>query len=100
MSWDSYRLTTSNFFNTFQPELRSGLTLNVTQPLLRNFKVDNVRQQLAVGQKVRESSDVNLRATITQTTRNVRNAYWDLSYAINNLTAQRQSLDLARRLLG
>jgi outer membrane protein TolC len=100
VSWDSYRATSSNFFNSFQPEVRSGLTLNITQPLLRNFKVDNVRQQLAIEQKVRESTDVNLRATITQTTRNVRNAYWDLSFAINNLTAQRQSLDLARRLLG
>ena len=100
VSWDSYRATSTNFFNTFQPELRTGLTLNVTQPLLRNFKVDNVRQQLAIDQKVRESTDVNLRATITQTTRNVRNAYWDLSFAINNLAAQRQSLDLARRLLG
>jgi outer membrane protein len=100
LSWDSYRATSTNFFNSFQPEVRSGLTLNVTQPLLRNFKVDSVRQQLAIDQKVRESTDVNLRATITQTTRNVRNAYWDLSFAINNLTAQRQSLDLARRLLG
>jgi outer membrane protein len=100
VSWDSYRATSTNFFNSFQPELRTGLTLNVTQPLLRNFKVDNVRQQLAIDQKVRESTDVNLRATITQTTRNVRNAYWDLSFAINNLAAQRQSLDLARRLLG
>jgi outer membrane protein len=100
VSWDSYRATSTNFFNSFQPELRTGLSMNVTQPLLRNFKVDNVRQQLAVGQKQRESTDVNLRATITQTTRNVKNAYWDLAFAINNLAAQRQSLDLARRLLG
>ena len=28
---------------------------------------------------MRESADVNLRSTITQTTRNVKNAYWDLS---------------------
>jgi outer membrane protein len=100
VSWDSYRSTSTNVFNTYQPQLNTGLSLNVTQPLLRNFKVDNVRQQLAIDQKVRESTDVNLRATITQTTRNVRNAYWDLSFSINNLAAQRQSLDLARRLLG
>jgi outer membrane protein TolC len=98
-SWNSMRTTSTNFFNSFNPQLRSNFAFNITQPLLRNYKVDNVRQQLAITQKLRESSDVNLRATITQTMRNVKNAYWDLTGAIDNLAAQRQSLDLARRLL-
>ena len=34
-----------------------------------------------------------------QTTRNVKNAYWDLAFQVNNLAAQRQSLELAQRLL-
>jgi outer membrane protein TolC len=100
VSWNGTRATSTNFFNSFNPQLRSNLAFNVTQPLLRNYKVDNVRQDLALIAKLRESSDVNLRATITQTIRNVKNAYWDLSTAIDNLAAQRQSLDLARRLLG
>ena len=48
---------------------------------------------------MREISDVNLQATITQTTRSVKNAYWDLLFQIDNLNAQRQSLDLAKRVL-
>ena len=48
---------------------------------------------------MREISDVNLQATITQTTRSVKNAYWDLVFQIDNLNAQRQSLDLAKRVL-
>jgi outer membrane protein len=99
VAWNSSRLTSTNFFNTFDPQLRSNVSLNFTQPLLRNFRIDNVRQQLSINQKLREVADVNLQATITQTTRNVKNAYWDLSFAINNLTAQRQSLELAQRLL-
>jgi outer membrane protein TolC len=98
VAWDNSRQTSTNFFNTFDPQLFSNLTLNVTQPLLRNFRTDNVRQQLAINRKVRENTDVNLQATISQTTRNVKNAYWDLAFAINNLAAQRQSLDLAQRL--
>ncbi len=100
LSWDTTRSTTTNFFNNFNPQLRSNVSFNFTQPLLRNRQIDDVRQQLQINERIREISDVNLRATVTQTTRNVRNAYWDLVFAVNNLTAQRQSLDLARRLLG
>jgi outer membrane protein len=99
VSWDSTRTTTTNFFNNFNPQLRSNVSLSVNQPLLRNWKIDNVRQQLQINERLREVSDVNLRATITQTMRNVKNAYWDLVFALNNLTAQRESLDLSRRLL-
>ena len=42
-SWTGSRLTSSNFFNTFDPQLRADLALNVTQPLVRNFKIDGVR---------------------------------------------------------
>ena len=42
---------------------------------------------------------MQLQSTIVLTTRNVKNAYWDWRYQIDNLTAQQQSLDLAKRLL-
>jgi outer membrane protein TolC len=98
-SWANARITSTNLFNNFDPQLQSSIALSATQPLLRNFKIDNVRQQLAVARKDRESSDVQLQSTIVLTTRNVKNAYWDLAYQIDNLKAQQQSLDLARRLL-
>ena len=98
-TWANSRFASSNFFNTFNPQLVSTVTFDFTQPLLRNFKMDNVRQQLEINRKFRENSDVTLAATITQTVRNVKNAYWDLAFAINNLNAQRQSLDLSKRLL-
>jgi outer membrane protein TolC len=100
LSWTSSRATSTNIFNNFDPLIRSGLAFNVSQPLLRNFKIDNVRQQIAVAQRDREGADYQLQATIVSTTRNVRNAYWDLAYQIANLGAAQQSLDLARRLLG
>jgi outer membrane protein len=98
VSWNGARQTSTNFFNTFDPQLFSNLTVNFTQPLLRNFRIDNIRQQLEINALVRDVADVNLQATITQTVRNVRNAYWDLAFSISNLAAQRQSLDLAQRL--
>jgi outer membrane protein TolC len=97
--WNSARASTTNIFSNFDPLLRSNVFLNVSQPLLKDFKIDNVRQQLELSKKARESADVQLRSTIVQTTRNVKNAYWDLAFQVNNLAAQRQSLQLAQRLL-
>jgi len=98
-NWNSSRSSTSNIFNTFDPQLRSNLSLQVVQPLLRNFKIDNIRQQVLVGEKNREVADIDLQQTIVATSRNVRNAYWNLSYAIASLEVQRQSLELARESL-
>jgi outer membrane protein len=96
-SWNNGRSTTNNIFSTFNPQLSSTLGLNLTQPLLRNFKIDATRQQVLVSRKNREISDVQLQQSISATMRNVKNAYWDLVYAINNLAVQRQSLDLAQQ---
>jgi outer membrane protein TolC len=50
-------------------------------------------------QKTRELSDIQLQGLVTQTLRNVKNAYWDLAYAIANLKAQQQSLELSQQSL-
>ena len=52
---------------------------------------------MLVSRKNREISDVQLQQSIAVTTRNVKNAYWDLVFAINNLAVQRQSLQLAQQ---
>jgi len=100
VAWGNSRATSTNIFNSFDPLLRSTITFSATQPLLRNFKIDTARQQLETSRKDREASDLQLQSTTVLTTRNVKNAYWELAYHIANLSAQRQSLDLARRLLG
>ncbi len=98
-AWNSARATSTNLFNNFDPLLSARMEFSVTQPLLRNFKIDNTRQLVETSVKDREAAEVQLQATILSTTRNVKNAYWDLAYQIDNLKAQRQSLDLAKRLL-
>ena len=98
-SWDGSRLTTNSTFSTFSPQLRSGLSLTVNQPLIRNFSIDSIRQQVLVSLKNREISDVALQQTIATTMRTVRNAYWNLAYATASLAVQRQSLELAQESL-
>lgn len=99
INWNSSRFTTTNLFSNFSPQLNSNLNLQFTQPLLRNFSFDQIRQEVANSKKVRDLSDIQLDQVLVQTTRNVRNAYWDLAYAIDNLKAQQESLALAQQSL-
>ncbi len=97
--WESSRLTTTNLFTNFEPTLRSNLTFQFVQPLLRNFKIDGLRQQFLVSKKNREMSDIDLQQTVVDTVRRVKNAYWEYVYSIAALETQRQSLGLARESL-
>jgi outer membrane protein len=99
IGWDNYRSTTNNAFANFSPQYGSNLAFNFTQPLLRNFGVDSPRQQLQVSRKNREISDEQVREAVTTTTRQVRNAYWDLVFSRSSLEVAQQSLDLAQRSL-
>jgi outer membrane protein len=97
--WNNTRSTTTNLLQGFNPQLNNVLSASYSQPLLRNFKIDGTRQQLIVSQKNKEITDTQLEQSITQTTRNVRNAYYDLVGAIGNLAVQRQSLLLSQQSL-
>jgi outer membrane protein len=98
LTWSGARRETTAFAS-FNPQLSSGLNAQLNQPLLRNFRIDGLRQQVLLNTTQREIADVQLRQSITQTGRLARNAYWDLVFAIAQHQVQVQSLDLARESL-
>ena len=93
------RQTTNSVFSTFNPAFGSNFNLSLTQPLLRNFSTDSNRYQIRVAKKSKEISDVQFRQIVVNTVANVKNGYYDLIYALDNLEAQRKSLGLAQQLL-
>ena len=99
LSWDGSHRSTTNVFTSFDPILRSNLSLNYTQPLLRNLGIDAPRLQIAITRANWEISDIQLRRTVVQTQRNVRHAYWGLVFARSFLEVQQQSLELAEESL-
>ena len=99
VSWDGQRSTNNSNFSTFSPQLRSGLSFSVQQPIMRNYSIDQARQQVMTSIKNREISDIDLQQTVATTMRTVRNAYWNLAYATASLAVQRQSLELAQQSL-
>lgn len=99
VNWNSGRFTTNNNYSPWLPQLNSTFAAAYSQPLLRNFKIDGARQQYLVSRKNREISDVQVVEAVAQTGRSVKNAYWDLVFAQDNLEVQRQSLALAQQSL-
>jgi outer membrane protein len=99
LDFNNSRTNTNNLFSSFNPSFGSSLNANVSQPLLRDFRIDANRLQITVAKKNREISDVQFRQTVVNTLANVKNLYYDLLYSIDNLEAQRKSLALAQRFL-
>lgn len=97
--WNNRAQESTNAFNTFNPQYNSTVTAQYVQPLLRNLRVDSTRQQLRVTRINREVSEIQLRATITNTLASVRNAYYDLVYTVGAVRVARQALALAEDLV-
>jgi outer membrane protein len=99
IDFDNTRQGTNSVFSTFNPSYGSNFNLSFNQPLLRNFSIDSTRYQIKVAKKNFEISDVQFRQTVVNTVANVKQSYYDLIYALDNLEAQRQSLGLSQQLL-
>ena len=99
IGFNNNRQEQSDLFATRNPVLNSSLTAAFSQPLLRNFRTDAVRTQLKITKINQEMSETSLRATVVRTVANVRNAYWDLVFAIQAEEVAQNSLLLATKLV-
>ena len=93
------RQTTTSATALVNPDYRANWSATYTQPLLRNFRIDNNRQQLVVTRLNQEISEIQLQATIINTLSNVRNAYWDYVFAVQSVEVARRSVALAEQLV-
>jgi len=99
LTWNNSRSETNNVFTNFNPAFDTSVSFGITQPLLKDRKIDNARRQLRVAKNSAEISDVQFRQTVLNVIATVKRLYYDLIFTIDNLEAQRKSLDLARKLL-
>jgi outer membrane protein len=83
----------------FSPQLDSNMSAGFNQPLLRDFKIDALRQQLLQARNQQSVSDLQLQQRITQTGRTVRAAYYNLVGSIAGLEVAQESLRLSRESL-
>ncbi len=93
------RTETNSVFSTFNPSFDSTVNLSLAQPLLRDLAIDRNRLNILVARKNQEISEAQFRQTVVNTVASVKDLYYELLFAIDNLDAQKKSLELARKLL-
>lgn len=99
LNWTNSRFNSPSSVNIRNPQFQSGLVANLTQPLWRGFKIDATRATIQTTRIAQKNDEISLTATTATTQANVRNAYWDLVYAIEAVGAAQNSFDLANRLI-
>jgi outer membrane protein TolC len=97
--FNNNKQVSSNLFNNYNPAYNSNFAATYVQPLLRGLTIDGSRQQLRVTTINRDISETQLRGTVAQTVASVRNAYWELLYAIQSLDVAKGSEQLANKLV-
>lgn len=95
LSYNTGRGTTNSNSSFFSPSYSAGLTLNFTQPLLKNFRTNSTRRQIKITKLDANTNDITFEDSVTTVIKNVQDAYWDLVYAIRQHEIRRNSLELA-----
>jgi HAE1 family hydrophobic/amphiphilic exporter-1 len=99
LSWDTSRGTSDRAANPFNPQLRSNLSLNITQPLLAGFLIDGNRAGVEAAIRNRTIADVQLDERIVITRFQAQLAYMNLIAARNRRDVAQINLDIARQQL-
>jgi len=90
---------TSNSFSLLNPFYSSNLSLQFTQPLLRDRSIDNNRRQIRIQRKRVDQSDADFRQRTIDVITRVQQSYWELVFALRDQQNQLANLNLSRESL-
>jgi outer membrane protein TolC len=90
---------TSNSFSLLNPFYSSNLSLQFTQPLLRDRSIDNNRRQIRIQRKRLDQTDADFRARTIDIINRVQQAYWELVFSLRDQQNQLANLNLSRESL-
>lgn len=99
LNFDHSRGTTQNLFNALNPQFTSQLSVEFTQPLFRNRKIDAERRQIRIASRRMDLSDSQFRQRAVEIIASVERAYWDLAFARRDAEIKSESVTLARSQL-
>lgn len=98
LTWDNGNLDTDSDLYLFDPVYNTNLTLDLRQPLLRGFGRDVQMADLNSAQTQLQASTFLVDSEAADLAAQVKQAYWELVFAHQNLAVLELSLTLARRL--
>ncbi|MBI4522104.1 MAG: TolC family protein, partial [Gemmatimonadetes bacterium] len=97
-SFNNGRNETTNAFATRNPSYSSTVSFNYTQPLLAGLRTDDQRAALETQRIQSQITNLQLFTQIENITYQVRQAYWGLRSAIEQIEIQRRALAQAQQL--
>lgn len=89
------RTYNNTIVNSFNPYYLASLNLSLTQPLLRNSRMNAVKRQLKLAFIDADSSRAQALLDASNTIAQVEDAYWDLAAAWRNVAIQEEALEQA-----
>ena len=98
LSFNSNRNQTNSAFAGLNPQYSSELLFSATQPLLKNFGIDNNKRNIYIASNDLDISDFEFESRVIDTITEVENVYWELVFSIEDLNVKRKSLKRAQDL--
>jgi hydrophobic/amphiphilic exporter-1 (mainly G- bacteria), HAE1 family len=98
LGWTSLRTDASNSLSNFNPSVTAQLQAAVSQPLMRDFKLDPFKGQITIAERNQRIADIGLEELGTTLSANAQRAYWNLVLARAAVSVQQRSLDLSLEL--
>jgi len=86
------------FFNLYNPDIQSALSLTITQPLLRGFGTTANTRLIIEAKRAIKVGLSQLEQQVMATTAQVSNDYWELVYARENVKVQQAAVGVSQRL--
>jgi len=99
LQFSNSHTNTSNTFSLLNPFYSSNLSLQFTQPLLKNRSIDNNRRQIRIQRKRLDQSDADFRQRTIEVITRVQQAYWELVFALRDQQNNVANLNLSRESL-
>ncbi len=95
-SWNTNRNDSNQGFYLFSPQYNANLSVQFTQPLRRNFRIDQYRSTIKLANLDIKTNDSQFKQKVTDTIATIQGQYWDLVGAIRDYEIKRQSVELAQ----
>lgn len=99
LQFSNQHTNTSNTFSLLNPFYSTNLSLQFTQPLLRDRSIDNNRRQIRIQRKRLDQTDADFRQRTIDVITRVQQAYWELVFALRDQQNQLSNLNLSRESL-
>src|SRR5690606_21793277 len=96
--WANTDQSTNSLRNVLDPSVRSNVTFQFSQPLMRGFGLAVNRRNIVVARRNQDISDPAFKQQDITIVNRVENLYWALVSLRANVDSQQEALDLAQRL--